>query len=403
MLIYYRQTLLRLLEKLRLLRTSPLESHQLCLDIQETLIRKITYLEKRIQVLKARIKEQKISLKTKRSVPLTKDEANIIKSRIEHSQYLIDEYQNLKYTFKTIGDALAFTYLDKWDIKPLTFKESTGNLLGKEGARLERGAFRKALQLGHIAILNDITNCLRYGDITVPKEGYPLIFEMKSGKVRNDRTERQLNGIEKIVNYWNTDRAEGLYKDNFDMMRIDAHSTDTHHREKLNEIIRVALAKGKNWLEVENGVYYYVAKDFDITDVDAIISKCVGELFIFYVNEAKYSNTAYYPFSLSIEDPDAFLEFYAGELSIFVLIDTAVIVSKLASKGLAVSFESDEPFAMDLTFMGAEGEDKANFMKISRHMFGRIACEFMSLNWLLEEIISKASNPYKLLESEIAA
>ncbi len=131
MLTHYRRTLLSLLTKLRLLQAQPLESFRLCLEIQGTLIRKTTYFEKRIKALKALIRENRKSLKTKRPIPLTKDEANVIKSEIEYKQYLIDEYQNLQYLFKTIGDAIAFTYLNKWDIKQLAFKESAGSLSGK--------------------------------------------------------------------------------------------------------------------------------------------------------------------------------------------------------------------------------------------------------------------------------
>jgi hypothetical protein len=100
---------------------------------------------------------------------------------------------------KAIGDGVAFLYLSKWDLKTMVFKEKPGFISGKEGLSLERRVLREAFARGGFAILNDLTTCLRYGDLTVPgAEGF-MIIELKSGGTgaRSDRAKRQVEKIEK--------------------------------------------------------------------------------------------------------------------------------------------------------------------------------------------------------------
>lgn len=193
MLTSYRNTISSLLLKVQRIRVEPLKSQDLCLEVQETLIRKISYFEKRIRFLKAQIKSSKQLLRTKISPPLTKPQAAALKLHIEDGYYLIDQYQRLQFLFRTIGDALAFIYLDTWDIKPMAFKESPGAISGKKGARLERKILRAIVRSGYVAILNDLTNCLRFGDITVVRDGFPQILEVKSSKAKDARSNRQIS------------------------------------------------------------------------------------------------------------------------------------------------------------------------------------------------------------------
>ena len=121
------------------------------------------------------------------------------------------EYRRLIVVFREIGDCLAFTYLDKYDIKPMAFKQSPGFVSGKKGTRFERRCLRRIFANGTIAILNDLTNCLRYGDLTVPVGGMPNLMELKSGKASGWRDDRQIERLSRLSVYLTTDRVTDWY------------------------------------------------------------------------------------------------------------------------------------------------------------------------------------------------
>lgn len=163
------------------------------------------------------------------SVRLSKTEARELKNTIEHYKCLIDQYNYLLVIFRYIGDAIAFTYIDKWDIKPMAFKESAGYLSGKKGARLERKILRESFSMGVIAILNDLTNCIRYGDITVPRDGkVRILIEAKSGRKGriDDRYERQREQAKNIINYLDTDQTQSLYGKEQTYLRVPLQSDE---------------------------------------------------------------------------------------------------------------------------------------------------------------------------------
>lgn len=368
-----------------------------CLEIQEILIQKITYFERKIQKLKAKVRDYTRFLKTKHSPPLTKEQAKILKSEIEYCQYLIDEYQNLQQLFRSIGDGLAFIYLDTWDIKPMAFKQSAGALSGKEGARLERRILRSILKSGRIAILNDLTTCLRHGDITVIEDSLPKLFEVKSGKARNDRTKRQIENIEKVLEYLYTDSVEGLYGSKLNIKRIAGHSQAKYHMDKFNKVIDEALVKGHSWSKIEDGLYYYAEVASGSSKIKEVITKCSAPPIVYYLNMNKYDNRAYTPFALSIKNPNALFKFYAGELILLVFIDPSVIINNLNSEGFSVELEKDSEYALTIRNL-SESEDKPSFMKISHHMFSRIPYEFLSLRWFLREIVYRLNKPHTFAE-----
>lgn len=169
MLSRHKQTLIRLFTQCQKIYANPQESGKDCLDVQETLIRKITYIESRIRDRKEAIKKLKNQM-GKSEIRLSKEEARKTKDKIENYHYQIDRYQDLATVYRNVGDALAFSYIDKWNIKPLAIKEAPGSLSRKKGSRLERKILRRAFALGRIVLLYNITNCLRFGDITVPKK-----------------------------------------------------------------------------------------------------------------------------------------------------------------------------------------------------------------------------------------
>lgn len=168
MLNKYKQTFIKSLVELKSLQRNPNDLSVL-FNIQNVVLKKICYIEKKIKLLK-------------------KYTANDNKRR-KYFKSKQGEYQFVLYLFKTICDGIAFIYYDKWDIKPLFYgnnyhvKPDSGNISGKTGLRFEFAVLKKLIGHGYPAILSDLTNVIRYGDVCVPSlKGMPSCIELKSRK-----------------------------------------------------------------------------------------------------------------------------------------------------------------------------------------------------------------------------
>lgn len=274
MLPSYKLSLISLFAKVHELKDTP-ENTNLCLEIQETLIRRITYIERKIRNLKSQINDYKKRLRIISAVRLTKSESTDLKENIGYCRYLIDQYANLIAIFKEVGDAIAFIYIDKWDIKPLAFKQSAGFLSGKKGSRLERKILRQSFGMGVTVILNDLTNCLRYSDITVPNQGKFMLIEAKSGKKHrpNKRDKRQFELTRNVTDYLGSDLTQALYGKEGMFIRAAFQTNEKNHINRLNEVIKDAFNKGFGFAEVEEGVFYYAATRFNETFFKGLVER----------------------------------------------------------------------------------------------------------------------------------
>jgi hypothetical protein len=122
--------------------------------------------------------------------------------------------------------------------------------------------------------------------------------------------------------------------------------------------------------------------------VRTLVNKPPNSLIICLVNELKYSGLGYYPFSLSIYDPNAWYDFCSGKLGIIVAADTRVIEEKLSCEGISLKITAEwNKFPVELTGLGSNAGNKNNKMLVGGHFFGRLFYEFLSMDWLLDEVI----------------
>jgi len=383
---YYKTSLLRLSHLLHELQLDPFPNRQTCLLIQEEVLKRIIHIEKNIREHHKLLRELRRHLRSKKESAMDKTKAKQLKDTISWHHGRIKEYQLLLITFRTIVDGLAFIYFDKWDIKPQSFKEPPGFVSDKAGLNFELRILRLFVSSGHVAILNDLTNCLRYGDVSILAKGRKLIVEAKSDHSGNTRTQRQKSELENIANYLTYDRSDKLPYIQGDVQRIAIHGPEIDRRDQLNSIIsRAHRSTSKSCLEeVEPGLYYgatYVAN----TDMfGPLLSKTPGSVIISLINELKYSGLGYYPFSLSICEPTAWYDFYSGNLMIIVVIDKKVIEEKLSRAGISLKLTAEwDRFPMEL--IGLSSNDGKAL--IGGHFFGRLFYEFLSLDWFLDEMI----------------
>lgn len=391
MLGYYRHSIINLLSEVHEARINPFEDVQKWRNIQEKLIIKISSAEKKIRTLKE--EKRKINLYRKNPlVRLTKEESIQEKSKIKQKENLIEQYRTLHNVYKSIGDAIAFTFLHKFDIKPQNFKQSPGFITEKIGFKLEKQIFRYAYKKGAIAILNDLTSVLRYCDITmITGDGF-IPIEVKSSHNKNAKTERQKFNAEKLFKYLDEDITKGLYGIDGYMQRVQVGIPESDHITLINELIAKSKNEGFAFQLSEPGVLYFVAHKVPPTIVKTIeifkqnrIHKPVA----YFLNTMKFVEQGYYPFSLSLTNPENYIDFLEGKLVITIFIDTEII-RKIAKKFKFSVAQSDNP-EYEYEFRNESKNPKLTSINISKHFFNRTILEFVSLEWILTVTFSSMS------------
>jgi hypothetical protein len=373
-------------------RENPFENIAKWREIQEALIKRIIYIENQIRFQKQEIKNINLFRKNPQN-RLSKDESLAAKTKIEQKKYQIEEYRWLLDIFHSIGDAIAFTFLHKLDIKPMTFKETAGFISEKSGLKKEMQMFKYSFKNGIIAILNDLTSALRYADITlITKEGAKYV-EVKSSENRNSRTDRQKENAEKVFKYLETDITEDLYGIGQKMQRRELGSPEINYLTTINELIEISKSEGFVYRLVEPGVLYFISHsdpslDNDITSVfkDNGIEKPIA----FMLNAMKFPEQGYYPFALSISNPHNYLSFLEGDFTIIIFVDLRY-VDKIAKRFKFIREESDDPQFV-FSFTNNKKDTDLTQFKMSGHFFQRIPLEFVSLKWLFEDTFKRFSH-----------
>src|SRR4051794_34774778 len=111
MLRYYKQSLMKLFEALDALRANPYEHTDEVLAIQEVIIERVTYVERQVRRSRRRIKEieQLLAARQERVV------ARSLKREKDRLNQTIQDYRDVLYIFRAVGDALAYQFFSPWD------------------------------------------------------------------------------------------------------------------------------------------------------------------------------------------------------------------------------------------------------------------------------------------------
>jgi len=380
---YYRKTIMDLCEALNLIKNRPVTNMQLVYPLQVKLLKKIIQIEEKKNSKKLVLIELKKSFNVKQR--LEKQIAMRNKNKLKKIIYMIDFYGHLIWVLKEIGDALVHIYLPSADIKTLANKEASGTIFDKAGYKLEKKLWTFAVKSGALAFVNDATNCLRHGDITLLKENKPILtMEIKSSKNKNARTSRQYENLQSAISYLNKDNViDGC--ENYRRMLSNCEYKDNINL--LNEVIHEAKLKYCCITRpVEEGLYYVEnyggIKNFDAQTQIMSHTKDEANLIISHVNLFKFNNFGYYPFTLSIEDSAALVDFYAGELSILVVINISYIKKRLSLSEIEIEFINGSIRVWT---------EEYEFYILPRYL-EKIFIEFMSLENFINEILWISSN-----------
>lgn len=382
---YYKRRILTFKRKLDSIDPESSDLQPL-LDFQSYLIKQIVRDEKRLK----RRKDELVTLKRGlRDKDLGKREAKKLKDLIKKRKESIAGNKYLLYLWRCFGDGLAFKFISKWNLKRFLYeadsseiKQTSGNIGGKDGLEHELALLIDAIKNNVPAILCDLTNVIRHGDLCLLGASDPVVIEVKSSKNRNKRVERQFEAIEKIHKYLREDVGEvgGVES----MQRVELHGEERHHGDEFNKALDLSKDSPYIKLNPEKGLYYIVLNTAHEKDYDEIFEG-IENAVVYMLNQAKTEQhwDNYYPFVLSIKDPNNLYRFISGDIYALVAISRAVLKDMASDIGYELEFSEyeNESFIFSKSI---DGYDEPFRAIVSEHFSGRLGLEFMTLEWFFE-------------------
>jgi hypothetical protein len=361
-------------------------------ELQKLLLREVIRAEKKIRELKA-------ELKTLRG---TAD--SVAAKRSAYLENRIEGFRQCAYIWRCFGDAIAFLYMDKFALKHCFYntenlyaKPNAGFMLGREGLANELALLDSALENNVPALLVDLTNTVRHGDICLMGESDPFLIEVKASKTQDSRGKKQRRSLEKLHAFYETDKADGL-RGFPEVRRLAYEMPERTYVDQINECIADALKNGYAVRQPERGLYYIVMTQEGPGPEQAMDSLEIKAPWPFFLNRFKSDRTwaPYLPFILTIEDKDHLWDFIRGDLFILVLVEMDALCQIAIDKGYKATFDQDdELYPLRVEVPGGDGR-----VGISEHILARIGMEFVSPEWVVLASIEGLERTFKTLEAE---
>ena len=370
-----------LFKKLRALEANT-EDLVLLGEINRVLVVAILDTEKDILATKARYKKQMVLLKTSRP---TKVRASSLRGRIQALSERLDRLNCQLWLWRLFGDSVAHLYLDKFAIKQTFFetesynvKADAGMITGKSGLAGEIGLLQEALKHDVPAILCDVTNVLRYGDVCLLGESDPYLMEAKSNARLNQRGKRQAANLERLQEFLKADVATNFRGNPGEVRRVSIELEEWGHAERLNECIGEAKANGYAIISPEPGLSYLAVYDSDAIEMSKM-DLSQGHWICCSWNDAKnIPDWAYYvPFLITIRKVEHLIDFIEGRVVIFIFANTETLTSHCSAPGWKAVYRENGNHTMACLHVASEG-----VMALSTQMFNRVFYECVSLEWM---------------------
>jgi hypothetical protein len=382
----FKPGLLRLFVTLNELKADPVLKRMLALEIQEDLLTRNARSEQTIRKLRisnAAIKRRLTDRSNDRAT------ARALKAQYQRNLDRIADHRRLIEVLKSVGDSVAFIYGDRFDMKQLSQREPPGFLTGKKGARFERRILRKVFERdGFVAILNDLTNSLRHGDVTIYQpsnlDTVPVVVEAKSGPI-GSRGKRQMSKLEEVMSFLNTDKK---VVDGIVFRRVEAPRTPTNLGDAFARVARKAIEVGYSIEEVEPGVIYSaVTSEKADSSLDEVLQALPVKQnsIVGFLSDVLVGSEGHYPIPLSIGDPELLYGLYNRDLFGFICIDVNSLNERLKKYKLSARLTRNDDQPLEIT--AVEGNIKGlEGIWIGSHFLGRLIAEFVTLEWFADAI-----------------
>lgn len=367
---------------LRGVQTDP-ENLQQVLNLNMQILSAVIRAENGIRRCRAISRQFRVELKTGRK---PKERTLFLREKIRKAEAVIEECYQQIYIWKCFGDGLAFCYLDKFSVKHTFFdtdvyeeKAGAGMLSGKDGLSEEIACLHSAIENDVPAVLSDITNVIRYGDVCLLGASDPYLLEVKSSRRLNKRGKRQAELLKKLTDFLEADAAED-FRGVPEVRRAAFDNPERTHIEAINACIEVAEKEGSAVMQPESGLTYIAAYKGDSIGT-ALSDQKMGQQILFLLNSDKSAAAwgVYYPFTLSINDQKHLYDFIVGNLVIAVAVDVDAYCQLISRPGWKVSYNPGESYLIQLYNPVSETQ-----IGLSGQFFARIGYEFVSPAWMAD-------------------
>lgn len=370
---------------------------QRLLALQRFLRDRICGRERHIARLRSLGSRQRASLRKDRR---EKSDSNALKRRIALCDSMVRTSKRWLFIWKSFGDGAACIYQSPYNLKHLFYdhnyevKEDAGTITGKAGFAKEWEYLEWAIREGVPAVLADLTNMIRTGDLCLLAAADPLPMEIKSSPTSGARNARQHRNLQEVLAFYENDGAENFR--GISKVTRQAVSRGPSYEDVMNGCVTDARLNGLASATAETGLHYvaWQSRADGVGLLDALIAP--GTLA--WLLTPDFGWLPCYPFTLSLT-PDNLLSFVTGEITMCVLIDTRHLRSLFRQRGTHAIMLMDGTFAMQLC------RDTSDLMmgvdRVTESLFARIALEFQSLEWFAEQYSYKINEAITLVPAEV--
>jgi hypothetical protein len=295
--------------------------------------------------------------------------------------------------------AILYLLADKQPIDPLVIDAGMIKTLHEFGEVF--------LEPDDFAIINDITNFLRVGDITrIKKDKTIELIEVKSTKKRGRRITRQKERMAELVEFFNTGMGE---YDGKKMIIRESRVKQRNFLKTLHDSILKARKKGYDSVLIGNHLILDIADAEKVNDFDAMLnyfdnkhrsvkdkwSKDKDLVFgNFFINKLEYSRN-YAPFSIFPYGDDICTDVMMGRLHIHFQINLSDFMRLFEKNGWniidCIFFKSEK----ELEKMRKEQIENISWLLVEKEgvhihippvTFGRIQFELIHPRTMLEDL-----------------
>lgn len=322
-------------------------------------------------------------------------------------------WQYVRYNFLCLGDCLAFLYIDRFALKQTYLDVATGNpkqsggfISGKAGHKKEILLLENAILHNVPAVLCDITNVLRYGDICLLGASDPVPIEVKSSKTKDRRSKRQKDKLKALSDFLTEDRAQDFRGIPGTTVRTEFSDPPKLFISELQAAVEEAIGAGTKSFEVDECLKVIVIAEDD-PDYDKFFGwGQSSRVLVNSVNQIKTNMLwgCYYPYPLTLSEPATFEGFVRGEVHIFTLLDMAAFEDKLASEGARLTVEANEyDIQCHIHFSDLSNDNQEAYFIIGEHMMCRIWTDFLCPSWIVQNSISSIRNNAEAMSKALEA
>lgn len=316
-----------------------------------------------------------------------KKSSRALRTKIKMVTSYIKAQRDQVYIWKSFGDALTYIYLDSLSVKHAFFdtddyepRQDAGFLLGKKGLDSEVGFLNEAIENSVPAILCDLTNILRFGDVCLLGNSDPMLIEVKTSKRLNRRGQKQLAKLKQLHDFLDTDSATDFRGQSGPTGRVTLDVQPRYNLQEFNNCIAKAKLDGQAIALVEKGVAYLVVRrDGDIGTVIGTLGMTSPEVYDLNSYKNGYGWAPYTPFMLSIRDTEHLLDFIEGRLYIMIFVEPQHLCELMRGDGWEVRYRPDEQHSIQCLHLQTSA-----FVGLSSQFIARAGFEFMSLASIAE-------------------